>query len=338
MLSVPPRGGGNPRLSPWGRRARARRPVTAGQSQRRSERARSRASAERQPAGCTARSGANGSDKPPLSSSRPWAIRVAFAGTGGSRAATTRSALSTSSGRTAGVVCRTTTSSIPHGGAAVVGCRMADRWSSCTVADTIAARASIVRIPCLVRRSTSTTGSASVRSTAAAQLGRPTRRRARSATGSPRRGRRASRHRRPRPPRARRGRAAWPRPACATSSAGSSCLDQLDLDVLRLARHAGRRGADPGDLRVRVEALRVRHGHVRPAQRPLERARDVAVGGEPQPAALGVAQPQLLHRRGRGVRAGPAWSALLLLVGCGYVRWCPLGACWHGTPRSNSGH
>ena len=48
---------------------------------------------------------------------------------------------------------------------------------------------------------------------------------------------------------------------------------------------------------------RVGHRHLRPAQRALEGAGDVAVAGEAQPAALGVAQAELLHRRRRR-RAG----------------------------------
>src|SRR5690606_29467715 len=53
-----------------------------------------------------------GSARSPRWSSSPWAVRVAFGGDDGLRPATTSSAPNTSSGRTAGVVCRTTAVSI----------------------------------------------------------------------------------------------------------------------------------------------------------------------------------------------------------------------------------
>ena len=74
---------------------------------------------------------------------------------------------------------------------------------------------------------------------------------------------------------------------------------QPDLEVLRLARRAGGRRAEVGDLRVRAEAGGERHRHLGPPQRPLEGAGEVAVGGEPQPPALGVADAQLLDGRRR---------------------------------------
>jgi hypothetical protein len=82
---------------------------------------------------------------------------------------------------------------------------------------------------------------------------------------------------------------------------GVAPLGQADLHVLGLAGRAGGRRADVGDLRVRGEAGGEGHRHPRAAQRPLQGAGEVAVRGEAQGAALGVAQPQLLHggRRGR---------------------------------------
>lgn len=48
---------------------------------------------------------------------------------------------------------------------------------------------------------------------------------------------------------------------------------------------------------MRVEAGRVRHREVGATQRPLESPPEVPVAGEPQPATLGVAHPELLDRR-----------------------------------------
>ena len=75
-------------------------------------------------------------------------------------------------------------------------------------------------------------------------------------------------------------------------------LGEADLEVLRLAGRAGRRRAGVGDARVRVEARGVRHRDPGPEHRPLEGPAEVAVAGEPEPAALGVADPQPLDRRG----------------------------------------
>ena len=78
-----------------------------------------------------------------------------------------------------------------------------------------------------------------------------------------------------------------------------------DLEVLGLAGRPGRRGAGVGDPRVRVEARGVRHRDPRAEHRPLEGPAEVPVAGEPQPAALGVADPQPLDGR------------RVLLRGCG---------------------
>ena len=79
---------------------------------------------------------------------------------------------------------------------------------------------------------------------------------------------------------------------------GVDDLGEPDLDVLRLAGRPGRRGAGVRDPRVRVEARRVGHRHPGPEDRPLEGPAEVAVAGEPEPAALGVADPQPLDGRG----------------------------------------
>src|SRR5690242_12059884 len=73
-----------------------------------------------------------------------------------------------------------------------------------------------------------------------------------------------------------------------------TALGEPDLQVLRLAGRAGGRGAEVGDLRVRGEAGREGHRELGAAQRPLDRASEVAVRGEAQPAALGVADAQPL--------------------------------------------
>ena len=67
------------------------------------------------------RSASNGSTIVSCAVSMPWASRVTRGGTGGTRSATTRRPERTSSGRTAGVTCRTTRSSIAHGTAADPG-------------------------------------------------------------------------------------------------------------------------------------------------------------------------------------------------------------------------
>ena len=98
-----------------------------------------------------------------------------------------------------------------------------------------------------------------------------------------------------RPPR-RPGRRAAPRPG-RVHVGGVHDLGEPDLEVLRLAGGPGGRGAGVGDPRVRVEARGVGHRHPGPEHGPLEGAAEVAVAGEPQPAPLGVADPQPLHRR-----------------------------------------
>ena len=92
---------------------------------------------------------------------------------------------------------------------------------------------------------------------------------------------------------------------------GLDALGHRDLEVLRLAARAGGRSVGIADLRVRVEARREGHRHVRPAQRPLERALEVAARGEPQPPPLRVADPELLDR---GVRCRTLGDALTCLT------------------------
>ena len=85
----------------------------------------------------------------------------------------------------------------------------------------------------------------------------------------------------------------------ARSHSGSIGAGQADLEVLGLAAGTGRRRPDVADLRVRGEPGRVAHRDLGAAQRPLERAGEVAVRGEAQPAALGVADAHPLHHRRR---------------------------------------
>ena len=85
-----------------------------------------------------ARSGPSGSATVPLSSSRPCASRTARGGNGGCRSATAASAANTSSGRTAGVSCRTTM------------CSMAQPASS--AADALATDSARVDVPEAVLR------------------------------------------------------------------------------------------------------------------------------------------------------------------------------------------
>ena len=195
------------------------------------------------------------------------------------------SPVSTSSGRTAGSRWRSTRSS-----------RLPSSVGTAT-SETTAARLSKSRIPFLVIRCTSTSSGREERRHRGLRL-RDRDRAGRSASG-------------------------WPRSRSVSPRAGR--LDHLDhvqpvgqrlvergvhrgrvddlgqgeLEVLRLAGRAGRRGAGVRDARVRVEAGRVGHRQPGPEHRPLEGPAEVAVAGEPEPAALGVADPQPLHRRRR---------------------------------------
>ncbi len=83
---------------------------------------------------------------------------------------------------------------------------------------------------------------------------------------------------------------------------GVARCGQGDLQVLRLTARAGGCGIGVRHLRVWREPRRVRHGHLGTAQRTLEGALEVTVAGEPEAAALGVAQSDALHR-GCGRRA-----------------------------------
>lgn len=77
---------------------------------------------------------------------------------------------------------------------------------------------------------------------------------------------------------------------------------ERDLQILGFAARAGGCGIGVRHLRVRREPRRVRHGHLGAAQRTLEGALEVTVAGEPEAAALGIAQSDALHR-GCGRRA-----------------------------------
>ena len=236
-----------------------------------------------------ARSGASGSVSRPPPSSRPCANRVARGGTAGTKPATARSAASTSSGRTAGVTCRTTSSSIAQ-----------PSWPGAAdaLAPTTAARASSCRRPAFVSRSTSTRSAARKASSAAASVGR----RHAGQLDPPGRGvdpvgQRVRRRAGPRRTPARPARPAGTRPAPpAADRRRRREASPISRYSASLATPVGA-AADVGDLRVRGEAGRVGHRDAGPAQRPLERPGEVAVRGEAQPAALGVPHPHPLHDR-----------------------------------------
>ena len=161
--------------------------------------------------------------------------------------------------------------------------------------------------PSLISRSTSTSSAARKRADAA----RP--RPAHPGSRSPQReactrsGSERARARPRRPPRRR-----CPRAGCRRGPRAAVGVDprrRAPISTYSASRRdAGGRRADPADLRVRAEAGAVGHRHLGAAQRALEGAGDVAVAGEAQPAALGVAEAELLDRRGR--RAGRSGGAL----------------------------
>ena len=199
------------------------------------------------------------------------------------------------------------------------------------VAAATAARASTSRRPFLVRRATSTSSRARNGRERRGELVRAPRRAARPARRRRRSGRPASRC--PRPPRrtpGRRRRPAARRPGRPAPASGSRALGQPDLQVLGLAGRPGRGRAEVGDLRVRGEPGGERHRDLRPAQRPLQRPGQVAVGGEPQPAALGVADAQLLHRRRRRGPLGLAGHYRPTTVSGSRLR--PVGPIWISVP------
>ena len=115
---------------------------------------------------------------------------------------------------------------------------------------------------------------------------------------------------RPRRPRGCRSRPAAPRRARPAPRPGRA-RSASPISRYSASRPPGRRRAGVGDLRVRAEPGAERHRDPGAAHRPLEGPREVAVAGEPQPAPLGVADPQPLHhrRRRRAVRARTALTA-----------------------------
>ncbi len=78
---------------------------------------------------------------------------------------------------------------------------------------------------------------------------------------------------------------------------GVADLGEGDLEVLRLARGPGGRRSGVRDAGVGMEPGGVGHRDAGADDRPLERPREVPMAGEPEPAALGVAHPDALHRR-----------------------------------------
>ena len=71
---------------------------------------------------------------------------------------------------------------------------------------------------------------------------------------------------------------------------------QSQLEVLGLTGRAGGGGIGVGDLGMRIEPRRVGHRRLDPPQGTLQRALEVTVAGEPQPAPLGVPDAHALHR------------------------------------------
>ena len=79
---------------------------------------------------------------------------------------------------------------------------------------------------------------------------------------------------------------------------------------------------------MRAEPGRERHRHLGAAQRALQRAGEVAVRGEPQPAALGVADAQLLDGRRRGRALGLTGHQTTVSG----IRLRPVGPIWISVP------
>lgn len=83
---------------------------------------------------------------------------------------------------------------------------------------------------------------------------------------------------------------------------------QRNLQILGLARRAGRHGGRVGQFWMRVEPTGVGDGQFGLAQCPLDGTRDIPMAREPQPAALGEPDAQPLHRL---LRCRTWWSLLL---------------------------
>ena len=231
------------------------------------------------------RHGSGSPISPVASSSGPCARRVSSGASPGSSPVTAARPDSTSSGRTAGTACRSTRSSDAASPARVEHGEGHDGG----------ARQSNSRSPFFVIRSTSTSSVARKRRDGGRGVvaGRSTSTRqwlasSRSASEPPGDSTTSSTSR--------------PSGSASSSAAcdvrGVDDLGEADLEVLRLAGRPGRRRAGVRDPRVRVEARGVRHRHPGPEDRPLEGPAEVAVAGEPEPAALGVADPESLDGRG----------------------------------------
>ena len=79
---------------------------------------------------------------------------------------------------------------------------------------------------------------------------------------------------------------------------------------------------------MRAEPGREGHRHLGAAQRPLEGAGEVAVAGEAEPPALGVADPQLLDRGRRRGAVGLAGHQTTVSGS----RLRPVGPIWISVP------
>jgi hypothetical protein len=214
---------------------------------------------------------------------RPGCLR----GHRGRRSATTSSAPNTSSGRTAGVVCRTTAVSI-----AQTSIPASTLPPALTCASTSARATSICRRPDGVTRSTTTASAASSaderrrRSSGRRRAARCATRSRRSARPADALGDRAGEH----------VQAVGQRGVQRAGELGRARpVGEPDLQVLGLAGRPGRRGTDPRQPRVRGEPVRVRRPGSPPGARPLHAAGDVTVRQEAQPPALGEPHADARH-------------------------------------------
>ena len=227
--------------------------------------------------------GCSGSPTSPVSgSSGPWTRRVSRGTPPGSRPATAAMPASTSSGRTAGTSCRSTSSRLTVGGVAPVTRERDHRRAGIEVAQTLLGHP--LHAHRLRGQEPGHVGPHLVlgpRHVQAPAAGLEEVREA--ATG---------RHDDLDDVQAVRQRLG----ERGMDVRGVDHLRERELEVLRLAGGPRRRGTGVRDPRVRVEAGRVGHRHPGAEHRPLERAAEVAVAGEPEAAALGVADPQPLHR------------------------------------------
>ena len=223
--------------------------------------------------------------------SGPCASRVTSGGDDGARADMRRSATRMSSGRTAGVMCRTTIRSIAH----PASCSGVARRSSSIVST--AARVSSRRTPLLVRRSTSALAAARNASTARAASAGATPGRTTCHSEASSRGASGTcgqvsdlDHVNP----------VWQRGVQPDPHVlGDHAAGEGDLQVLSLAGRACRRPAGVRNLGMRREASGIGDWQSSHPHSPLHCTRDIPVARKTHPAALSVPDDQPLNRRQR---------------------------------------